>query len=440
MRKFATASPLFLTILLISPVIAQNRLDGLQKDRARGILKDLTDGIRKDYYDPTLHGIDLDARTRAAEAEIDKANNIGETFGIIASVIDPFNDSHTFFIPPARNVRREYGYELRTIGDGVFVTAVRPGGPAEEKLMLGDQVLTWEGYRPARNTLWKMNYSFNRLYSMPVHTFKVRGVDGAERNVQVTAIQHAEKRILDLTGSNGDGDLWQLIRDQEASDHLNRQRTVEFGDKLMIWKMPEFTFADEIADRMLKEARKHAVLVMDLRGNPGGYVKALEYLVGGVIDHDVTIAKRVGRKPNMKPQLAKARPSSAYTGKLIVLIDSRSASAAELFARVVQLEHRGTVLGDLSSGSVMESRRYEWKQGSNTEFYYGASITDADLIMADGKSIEHNGVTPDELILPTPQDLAKGADPVLSRAAMLAGVKLQPFEAGQLFPVEWRKE
>jgi C-terminal processing protease CtpA/Prc len=154
----------------------------------------------------------------------------------------------------------------------------------------------------------------------------------------------------------------------------------------------------------------------------------------------VTIAKRVGRKPNMKPQLAKARPSSAYKGKRIVLVDSRSASAAELFARVVQLEHRGTVLGDLSSGSVMESRYYDWKQGSDTQVFYGASITDADLIMADGKSLEHNGVTPDEVILPTPEDLAKGRDPVLVRAAALADVKLDPAEAGKLFPVEWRKD
>jgi C-terminal processing protease CtpA/Prc len=39
-----------------------------------------------------------------------------------------------------------------------------------------------------------------------------------------------------------------------------------------------------------------------------------------------------------------------YPDKIIVLIDSNSASAAELFARVMQIEHRGVVMGDRSAG------------------------------------------------------------------------------------------
>jgi carboxyl-terminal processing protease len=159
-------------------------------------------------------------------------------------------------------------------------------------------------------------------------------------------------------------------------------------------------------------------------------------MLGNVFDHDVKIADRVGRK-EMKPEFAKTRGKDSFNGKLIVLVDSVSASAAELFPRVIQLEHRGTVIGDRSAGAVMESRRYSESQGADTKIFYGFSITEADLIMKDGKSLEHTGVTPDEIVIPTSKDLAAGSDPVLAHAAELAGLKIDPVAAGKMFPFEW---
>ena len=97
-------------------------------------------------------------------------------------------------------------------------------------------------------------------------------------------------------------------------------------------------------------------------------------------------------------------------------------------------------MGDASSGSVMESKHYEEKSGTDTVAFYGASITDADLIMADGKSLEHTGVIPDERAVPTAGDLASGRDPVLAHAAETVGVKLSAGAAGKMFPYEWPKE
>jgi C-terminal processing protease CtpA/Prc len=417
-----------------SSLFAQSKFDGSQRDRARAIARDIAENLRKNYYDPAFHGQDLNALFKAADQHIQEAVNLGQAFGSIATALDAFNDSHTFFDPPPRPIRRELGFETRIIGENCFVIAVRPGSDAAEKLAPGDQVLDIEGLRVARQNLWKVSYAVNRLYALPVVHMNIRRPDGSERKVEVSARITPEKRVLDIT--KGD-DIWQLIRQDENEERVNRQRFVS-SDSVMIWKMPQFDLDDEGVDKVIRDARRHGVLIVDLRGNPGGLVKTLQAVVSGVMDHEVTIAERTGRKPALKPITAKSRGSQAFTGKLIMLIDGRSASAAELFARVVQLEHRGIVLGDRSSGSVMEARYYPLSLGSDTKIFYGASITDADLIMADGKSLEHAGVTPDEVVLPTAQDLAAGRDPVLARAAAIAGVALDPAAAGKMFPIEWQ--
>jgi len=86
---------------------------------------------------------------------------------------------------------------------------------------------------------------------------------------------------------------------------------------------------------------------------------------------------------------------------------------------------------------VMESLGYSGSQGADVKIFYSFSITEADLIMKDGKSLEHTGVTPDEIVIPTAQDLAAGRDPALARAAQMAGLNLDPSAAGKLFPFEW---
>jgi C-terminal processing protease CtpA/Prc len=77
--------------------------------------------------------------------------------------------------------------------------------------------------------------------------------------------------------------------------------------------------------------------------------------------------------------------------------------------------------------------------GLDTIIVYGANVTDADIIMSDGVSLEGAGVTPNLVLLPQAADLRAHQDPVLSGAASLLGLKLDPGEAGKLFPFKWRE-
>ncbi|MBP1770638.1 MAG: hypothetical protein H6P96_1256 [Candidatus Aminicenantes bacterium] len=85
----------------------------------------------------------------------------------------------------------------------------------------------------------------------------------------------------------------------------------------------------------------------------------------------------------------------------------------------------------------MEAKLYSREMGAEFSIFYGLMITESDLIMADGQSLEGIGVVPDELLLPTAQDLAAGRDPVLAKAVSLAGGLILPEEAAKQFPYIW---
>ena len=434
---FLTA--LFAGLALLVPAAWPQQLSNLDRDRAQAMLQVIASDVHKHYYDAKFHGLDWDAKVAEAKQKISQAQSFNMAMSHIAAALDTLNDSHTFFLPPQHAYRHDFGWQYQMIGDRCFVIRVRPDSDAAAKgVKSGDEVLTINGFIPSRDNLWKVQYVFSVLRPQPSLRLELKDPMGKQRQVEVAAAIHAGKRVMDLTSAGGGGDIWDIVRQSEDEDDLMRARYVEYGDDLMVLKVPRFLFSRNEVDDVIGKARKHKNLILDLRENPGGAVDTLKFMLGGVFDKDVKVADRVGRKES-KPEVAKAT-HNPFTGKLVVLVDSKSASAAELFARVIQIEKRGTVLGDHTSGSVMESRRYSEKLGMDTVIFYGASITEEDLIMTDGKSLEHIGVTPDEVLLPTADSLANGKDPVLARAAELLGVKLSPDAAGQVFPYKWSPE
>lgn len=395
------------------------------------MLRDAHDEVKKNYYDPKLHGVDWDARYKQFGDAIPNAQSMGQGFQIVSNFLNGLKDSHTYFMPPDRSNRFDPGYRLRVIGDGVYVTELRPESDAAGKLHVGDQVLTLDGYRVTRPIFHSLSYFVNVLAPQPVIQLGLLAPDGSTRVVQVTPALKRGKKMLDLSQGQ---DIYDIIRQMENEDHVTRSRVEEKGD-VAIWKIPEFDLDAYAVDKGIGIARKHKALILDLRDNGGGAEDTLEDLVGGLFDRDVKIADRQGRKET-KPMIAKHH-STTFDGKLIVLVNSHSASASELLARVAQLEKRGVVIGDVSAGAVMEAKHYGEEHGADTELLYAFSITEANLIMSDGQSLENVGVKPDELMLPTAADLAAGRDPVLAHAVEEAGGKLDPVEAAKLFPFEW---
>jgi C-terminal processing protease CtpA/Prc len=417
-----------------APVRAAQTASKYDRDAGHLILRNIKDCLKKNYYDPQFHGVNIDDIFKAADASIDGATSNGQIFGIIEKALLSLNDTHTFFLPPPHALRVSYDWHIQIVGDRCYVLAVKPATDAEAKgLKAGDIVDVVDGYKLTRDNFWLFNYLYQVLQPRPQLNVVVESPGEQPRRVEYSASTRQGKKELDFMSGT---DIADLVRDAEASERVYEHRIKEYGDALYVWNMPQFDLAPDRVNDIVGKAAGHRAMILDLRGNPGGRVDTLLQLVGDVFDHDVTLGERKRRKDS-KPLVAKTRGRNAFSGTLVVLIDSGSASCSELFARTVQLEKRGTVIGDHSAGAVMESLRYRFSVGENSLIAFGASVTDADIVMPDGKSLEHVGVTPDEMLLPTGADLREHADPVLSRAALLADVKLSPKQAGELFPPRW---
>lgn len=433
-------SRIFLALIAMCvfvPVVSSQNLDRIARDQFKEMLSNIKNAIKKNYYDPSYHGIDLDARFKKAEERLEEVTTPSQANAVLAQVLVDFNDSHLFYLPPAMTVDVVYGFRMQMVGDRALVTSVKPRSDAEKKgLKPGDQILAFEGFKPNRKEIWKVNYFYYTLSPRTKLRLNVLKPGAAEPvDVEILAKVKRKSRVLDLEDTI---DLNEVIRESEDFAGRDAHYIVTSGNTVM-WKM--LTFAVEpsqVGGLMDSKVNNNQNLILDLRGNGGGLVDTLEELASWFFDKDMKIADRKGRaekKKENEPMLLKSKGKKAFTGKLVVLIDHESGSASEIFARLIQLEKRGVILGDTSAGAVMQSMTHPIRMttGIGREVVYGASITNADVLMSDGKSIEHVGVTPDEVIIPTAEDLATGRDPVLARALEIINVKATPAEAGKIF-------
>jgi C-terminal processing protease CtpA/Prc len=439
MRHTVLCAVLFVLALALTPCSPAQSLTSLRKidiQTGHEMVKVLRAEVHRNFIDPGCFGVNIEERFAAADRKLEQAQTLAQVFGIVAQPLFDLNDPHTFFIPPPRNARLDYGFQLQMIGDTAFVVAVRPFSDAEKKgLKPGDEVLSVNGYTLTRGNIWKHMYINYIVRPGQTPALVVKGLDGKERKLAPESKVIKNHPVLNFdVSSNGKLDTVKMVNWVLDEARLRKQKHEDVGD-VMIWKAPDLDMDRPTLHGFMGSARKKSSLIIDLRENVGGHEEILEELAGYFVEQETKICDFEGRRA-VAPLTARGR-SDGFKGKLIVLIDSKSSGAAELFARFIQLQKRGTVIGDVSAGAVFRARLHRFDLGESP---FAASISEAAPVMSDGVCIERQGVTPDEFLLPTADDLANANDPVLSRAVTALGGELDPAKAGSLFPVEWHRD
>ena len=418
-------SVLIWVFILVSPVSAQ--VSKSDREKGQKMLTDIVQMIRKHYYDPKFHGVDLDALSKEANERINQAPTLAAIFAAIADLLRNLNDSHTFFLPP-QPVTYHHQWEMQSIGDKCYVVSIEPGSEAEIKgLKLGDQVVALNGVKVTRESLSLIDYFYSALNPQPGFDLDLISPEGSRRTLRIMAKENKQPPI----GWNSGIAFRNAVSEYEKARRQYLLRTIKLNDKSILWPLTQFDLTAEEIDDTMSKIRNFDNLVLDLRGNTGGLEENLLRLIGHFFDHNVKVGD-LKRRHETRPLVAQSH--GFFRGKLVVLVGSWSSSASELFARVMQLEGRAVVLGDRTPGRVMRSRQHPVRMDTkrNIAISYVLSITDADIVMKDGKGLEGVGVTPDELLLPSPKDLAGKLDPVLQRAAALVGKQLTAAEAYKL--------
>lgn len=362
------------------------------------------------------------ARCTVATSRCPAARSLGELFGIVAEAVLALDDSHTTFYPPERAARVEYGWRMQAVGDRMLVTGVTTGSDAERQGMeRGDEILAVDGFRLTRRNQWKFHYAYGIVAPRERVAVVVRKPSGEERTLAVTATVRPVSRLVDLTTDQG----WrELILDGERDADSTRDQSVVVpserpGDSVFVWRLRGFDGSDEQA-RILKRALRYSAIVFDVRGNPGGYGEHAADILGQMVPAGTIVSVDRGRK-RADTLRTKAPRGALWQGRAVVLVDSRSASASEMFAYAMQHERRATIVGDVTAGALTGAQVYPHLVGVGRQAMFAVSVAVIDVHMADGKRLEKVGVVPDETVLPQPIDLFNGDDPVLLYGVLAAG-------------------
>jgi carboxyl-terminal processing protease len=179
--------------------------------------------------------------------------------------------------------------------------------------------------------------------------------------------------------------------------------------------------------RLLRELKSENVdgLVLDLRGDGGGYLPEATALTGLFINHGPVVQLR--DTSGRLEVLEDPEPAPAYDGPLAVLVDRLSASASEIFAGAIQDYHRGVILGQTTFGKGTVQNLVQLDRWSQKPINGQLTVTIGKFYRVTGESTQHRGVEPD-VPLASPLDTKEVGESALESALPWDRIAGVPFK------------
>lgn len=317
--------PLVISIAIVLGIVIGNYISTkkftLDKDRKINAVLNL---IQSEYVD-----------------SIDVNDLVEQAIPAIIGNLDP----HSYYIP-ASDIRAEnekldgsmsgIGVSFFMMNDTANVDQVIPNGPAEKVGMLaGDRIISVNGESIVGGTL-----TAEGIRS------KIRGEKGTK--VRIGVKRNTSKKTLTFTITRDDIPMNTIDVSYMLDDKTGYIKIAQFGKNTY----DEFFAA---LSKLKKDGASR--YIVDLRGNPGGYMEMAILMVNEFLEQGELIVYTKGRKEREDIQVWSDDQGSFHDAQVAVLIDEYSASASEIMAGALQDNDRGLVVGRRSFGKGLVQKQ-----------------------------------------------------------------------------------
>jgi carboxyl-terminal processing protease len=367
MRKSQAWLPLVFALLLILGMITGYKLrermpvtQGFFQSNQRTSLQETLDLIRLNYVDPVSTDSLADDAIEAMLAHL---------------------DPHSVFIPAKylQEVNEDLqgnfegiGVEFQIIDDTVHVVNVFPGGPsAKAGMLIGDKFLKVGDSSVAGTGITSAR--IKRLLRGPGSSI-----------VAITTLSGGSKKVVRVVRGTiplYSVDATYMIDDTTGFIHLNKFSTTSYEECMAAF--------EKLKAKGMKK------LILDLRDNGGGILGEAVDITDEFLDEDKMIVYTQGlRQPKVEYHCK--RPGLFEDGRLVILVDERSASASEVIAGAIQDWDRGTIIGRRTFGKGLVQEQFNLSGGAALRLtvarYYTPAGRSIQKSYANGRSAYNHEV------------------------------------------------
>jgi carboxyl-terminal processing protease len=410
--------------------------------------------VNDNYFDKTFNGVNWIKTRTEFLPKVKAAKNDAALHLLLQEMINRLNRSHFSIIPPeaykeieeakSESKRKEREKQAEEKADGKIEDEITEDKTGEDKevfdrfglpidvRVLENQVVITNVQKDsnAEKAGLKVGFVIDKINRISLKEFMIRlqnfnaysktlkhqmpavllsfmeGEEDSEVELTVLDEKDVPKTVL-IKRQGLKGELVNIIKNIPAQ--LLKFESKSLDDKIGYIKFNFFAFP--VLDKFcaaVTELKSKEAIIIDMRGNSGGAFGVLFGISGLLTDKAFPVGTQINRRG--KNVLSVTPMPNNYKGKLVVLVDEQSVSAAEIFAAGMQENGRALVVGDRSAGKALPSLTQTLPTGA--VFMYPI----ANFSSPKGNFLEGKGVEPTVQIPLNRKELLAGKDAQLETA------------------------